>query len=79
MYSGVIVIDGNRIRLSVEDWKMMLAIKTLRHRLRQITAQLYRDPRSSLSSQQQIWLDIWKKIFAYHEESEKLRMKKSAG
>lgn len=77
MYSGVIVIDGNRIRLSVEDWKMMLAIKALRQKLRQITAQLYRDPRSSLSSQQQIWLDIWRRIFAYHEESEKQRMKKS--
>lgn len=78
MYSGVIVIDGNRIRLSVEEWKIMLAIKTLRHKLRQITAQLYRDPGISLSSQQQTWLGIWKRIFAYHDENEKQKVKKNA-
>ncbi|KAL8938001.1 MAG: hypothetical protein Q9216_004129 [Gyalolechia sp. 2 TL-2023] len=78
MYSGVIVIDGNRIRLSVEDWKVMLAIKTLRQKLRQITGQLYRDPGYSLSSQQQKWLDIWQRIFACHDENEKSRLKKNA-
>ncbi|KAL8830580.1 MAG: hypothetical protein Q9170_005671 [Blastenia crenularia] len=68
MFSGVIVIDGNRIRLSVDDWKLMLVIKRLRHELRQIAAQLYRDPRHRLLPQQQKWLSIWEKIFAYHDE-----------
>ena len=68
MYSGVIVVDGNRIRLSLNDWKQMLAIKTLRHKLRQITTQLYRDPGYRLTVQQETWLDIWQKIFAYNDE-----------
>lgn len=68
MYSGVIVIDGNRIKFSVDDWKLMLAIKTLRHKLRQITALLFRDPGHQLSPQQHIWLDMWEKVVAYHDE-----------
>lgn len=68
MYAGVIVIDGNRIKFSVDDWKLMLAIKTLRQKLRQLTAQIFRDPGVQLSPQQQTWLGIWERIFAYHEE-----------
>ncbi|KAL9596931.1 MAG: hypothetical protein Q9219_005494 [cf. Caloplaca sp. 3 TL-2023] len=68
MYSGVIVIDGNRIRFAVDDWKTMLAIKILRQKLRQIMGQLYRDPGHRLSVQQQTWLEIWEKIFARRDE-----------
>ncbi|KAL8690220.1 MAG: hypothetical protein Q9218_004283 [Villophora microphyllina] len=69
MYSGVIVVDGNRIRFSIDDWKVMLAIKTLRYNLRQIMAQSFRDPGRQLSVQQQAWLDIWERMFAYHAEA----------
>ncbi|KAL9012950.1 MAG: hypothetical protein Q9173_002318 [Seirophora scorigena] len=69
MYSGVIVIDGNRIRLSVDDWQVMLAIKKLRQTLRQIMAEIFRHPDYRPPPQQQKWMDIWEKIFAYHDES----------
>ncbi|KAL8703328.1 MAG: hypothetical protein Q9201_003492 [Fulgogasparrea decipioides] len=69
MYSGVIVVEGNRIRFSVDDWKLMLAIKTLRQNLRQIMAQSFRDPGHQLSDRQQIWLEIWKRAFEYRAES----------
>lgn len=68
MYSGVIVVDGNRMRFSVDDWKLMLAIKTLRQNLRQIMAQSFRDPGCLLSPQQHVWMDIWTRIFAYHAD-----------
>lgn len=64
MYSGVIVIDGYRTRFSVNDWKTMLAIKTLRTQLRQIMAQSFRNPSRAITSQQQAWFDIWQKIFS---------------
>ncbi|KAL8887744.1 MAG: hypothetical protein Q9215_004718 [Flavoplaca cf. flavocitrina] len=67
MYSGMIIIDGNRVRFSVDDWKVMLAIKTLRQKLRQVTAQSFRDPGRQLSPQQQSWLIIWEKMVDYHE------------
>ncbi|KAI4251414.1 MAG: hypothetical protein L6R42_008394 [Xanthoria sp. 1 TBL-2021] len=68
MCSGMIIIDGNRIRFSVDDWKVMLAVKTLRQKLRQVTAQSFRDPGRELSSQQQSWLNIWEKIVEYKEK-----------
>lgn len=64
----MIIIDGNRIRFSVDDWKVMLAVKTLRQKLRQVTAQSFRDPGRELSSQQQSWLNIWEKITEYQEK-----------
>ena len=64
MYAGVMVIDGNRIRFSVNDWKTMLAIRTLRTQVKQIMAQSFRHPGRSLSPHQQAWLEIWQRIFS---------------
>ncbi|MCJ1466553.1 hypothetical protein MMC07_005173 [Pseudocyphellaria aurata] len=64
MYAGVIIIDGNRIRFSVDSWRAMLAIKSLRAHLRQIMTQSFRRPGRELSSDQRAWLDIWGKLFS---------------
>ena len=64
MYAGVIVIDGNRLRFAVSDWKVMLCLKMLRTRLREIIAQSFRTPGRSLSPQQQVWFDIWQRMFS---------------
>ena len=64
MYSGVIVIDGNRLRFSVSDWKAMLALKMLRLRLREVMHQSFRNPGQRLNAQQQVWLDILHKILS---------------
>ena len=42
----------------------MLAIKTLRLRIREIMAQFYRSPGKPLSPQQQEWYDVWQKMFS---------------
>lgn len=64
MYSGVIVVDGNRIRFALDEWKTFLALKTLRLQIRQIMTQAFRSPGRGLSAQQQAWLDVWQKIFS---------------
>lgn len=64
MYSGVIVVDGNRIRFALDEWKTLLALKTLRLQIRQIMTQAFRSPGRRLSAQQQAWLDVWQKIFS---------------
>jgi ATP-dependent RNA helicase DHX29 len=63
LYSGVIVIDGNRVRMAVGDWKVMLALKALRARLRDIMSQSFRSPGQRLSPQQEKWFEIWQQIF----------------
>ena len=69
MYSGVMVIDGNRIRFSVDDWKVVAAIRALRSQIRQIMVQSFRTPERALSQQQQDWFRIWERIFALHEKA----------
>ena len=68
MYSGVIVIDGNRVRFAVDDGKMMLAIKTLRTQIRGIMTQAFRHPGRELSAWQKEWLDIWQRVFTVEEK-----------
>ena len=63
MYAGVVILDGNRIRLCVSDWKVLLAIKTLRARLREIMTRSFRNPGKALSTQHLRWLDLWQNIF----------------
>ncbi|EPQ63200.1 Bgt-1374 [Blumeria graminis f. sp. tritici] len=63
VYAGVIVLDGNRARFSLPDWKTMLAMKTLRARLREILTRSFKNPGKPLSVQQQKWMEIWQKIF----------------
>ncbi|KAI2640033.1 helicase associated domain-containing protein [Xylaria nigripes] len=64
MYAGVIILDGNRARFSVPDWKTMLVIKTLRARLRDILTRSFKMPGKLFTPQQEKWLDVWHKIFS---------------
>ncbi|KAI0407761.1 helicase associated domain-containing protein [Xylaria palmicola] len=64
MYAGVIILDGNRARFSVPDWKTLLVLKTLRTRLRDILARSFKTPGKLLSAQQEKWLDVWHDIFS---------------
>lgn len=64
MYAGVIILDGNRARFSVADWKTMFVVKTLRSRLRDILTRSFKMPGKLLSAQQEKWLDVWHGIFS---------------
>jgi ATP-dependent RNA helicase DHX29 len=64
MYAGVLILDGNRARFAISDWKTMLVIKTLRARLRDIMTKSFRNPGKALTSQQGKWLDIWQRVFS---------------
>lgn len=64
MYAGVIVLDGNRARFSVPDWKTALALKVLRSRLRDLLTRSFRMPGRLPTAQQEKWLDTWQRIFS---------------
>lgn len=63
-YAGVLILDGNRARFAVSDWKTMLVIRTLRTRLREIMTRSFKNPGKPLTGQQARWLEIWQKIFS---------------
>ncbi|KAF7553370.1 hypothetical protein G7046_g7117 [Stylonectria norvegica] len=63
MYSGVIVLDGNRGRFAVPDWKTMLVIKVLRTRLRELLTRSFKQPGKLPTAQHEKWLDVWQRLF----------------
>lgn len=65
------VLDGNRGRFSVPDWKTMLVIKVLRTRLRDILTRSFKQPGKLLTSQHQKWFEVWQKLFTQEQGQEK--------
>lgn len=71
MYAGVIVIDGNRIRFRLEDWRSMLALKYLRVKMKEIMSQAFRNPGRLLTPEQKAWFDIWARAFEHKAMNKK--------
>ncbi|EPE07952.1 helicase associated domain-containing protein [Ophiostoma piceae UAMH 11346] len=63
MFSGVMVLDGNRARFSVPDWKTLLVIKVLRSRLREMLSRSFKAPGKQPTAQHQKWFNVWQRIF----------------
>ncbi|KOS20718.1 putative helicase [Escovopsis weberi] len=64
MYSGVLILDGNRGRFAVPDWKSMLVIKVLRMRLRELLTRSFKQPGKLPTAQQEKWFDVWQRLFS---------------
>jgi ATP-dependent RNA helicase DHX29 len=64
MYSGVIILDGNRGRFAVPDWKTMLVVKVLRTRLREILTKSFKQPGKLPTAQHERWFDVWQRLFS---------------
>ncbi|GKT90441.1 helicase associated domain-containing protein [Colletotrichum tofieldiae] len=64
MFAGVLVLDGNRCRFALPDWKTMLVIKVLRTRLRELLTRSFKQPGKLPTAQHERWLAIWQKIFS---------------
>ncbi|KAL7274738.1 hypothetical protein RUND412_002346 [Rhizina undulata] len=69
MYSGVVILDGNRIRFTFPDWKSMVAMKILRARLREITDRIFKSPGKQLSEAQKKWVGIFEVLFRKRGEN----------
>jgi len=63
MFAGVLILDGNRARFAVSDWKTMLVIKTLRARLKEIMTRSFKNPGKPLSVGLGRWMEVWGKVF----------------
>ncbi len=69
LHAGVIILDGNRLKFAVKDWKTMIALKTLRLRAREIMVKLLKSPHKPLSSRLERWKDILVKLFLREDEN----------
>ncbi|RDA90510.1 hypothetical protein CP533_0837 [Ophiocordyceps camponoti-saundersi (nom. inval.)] len=68
MFSGVMVLDGNRARFALPDWKTMLVVKTLRTRLREMLVRSFRQPGKLITAQHQKWFDVWQRLFSLQDQ-----------
>ncbi|KAI9772082.1 MAG: hypothetical protein M1840_001370 [Geoglossum simile] len=68
IHAGVIIIDGNKLRFSVSDWKIILAIKVLRIRMREVLARSFKNPGKPLPPSLLRWLETWQRIFTREEK-----------
>ena len=67
LFSGVISIDGGRIRLAVGNWKQALAIKRMREALSTVIDRCHRRPGEPLPEADQQWLDLFVGMMAVKE------------
>lgn len=69
MYSGVLVLDGNRARFALPDWKTMLVMKVLRARLKEMLTRSFKSPGKLPTAQHEKWLEVWQRVFALAQEN----------
>lgn len=63
LWSGVIIIDGNRLRFKVLSWRTMIVLKILRIRIRDVLARTLRNPGRVLGERQREWLALLEGVF----------------
>lgn len=63
MYAGVVIIDGNRLRFKVRDWRTMIVLKVLRSKIKEVMAKLYKNPGRDLGDRPRRWMEVLEKIF----------------
>lgn len=69
LYSGVLILDGNRARFAISDWKTMLVMKVLRTRLKDMLTRSFKNPGKLPTAQHERWLDVWQRIFTLAQEN----------
>ena len=70
MYAGVIVVDGNRLRIKVKDWRTMAVLKVLRARFREVLSRLLKFPGRELGGRLSKWMDVFEVVFARAERKQ---------
>ncbi|KAF2101998.1 ATP dependent RNA helicase-like protein [Rhizodiscina lignyota] len=71
LHAGVIIVDGNRLKFTVNDWKTMMAVKFLRTRLKEIVAARLKAPSKPLGRRLERWMEVIQTIFDAREAIDK--------
>lgn len=62
------MLDGNRARFAVPDWKTMLVMKVLRARLKEMLTRSFKSPGKLPTAQHERWLEVWQRVFVLAQE-----------
>lgn len=70
-FSGVIVVDNGRIRLSARHWRQVVALKILRTHLLEALDNCFKRPGQQMSAYDERWFGFWLRITSGHDGKEK--------
>ncbi|KAF2108660.1 P-loop containing nucleoside triphosphate hydrolase protein [Lophiotrema nucula] len=79
LHAGVISLQGNNVlRFSVQDWRVAVALKVLRRRVKEILTAGWKNPGRALSGREKEWLGLYFRVFEGKWEKEE-RVRERAG
>ncbi|KAL9070151.1 MAG: hypothetical protein Q9157_005921 [Trypethelium eluteriae] len=64
LYTGVIVVDGNRLRFMVDSWKVIIVLKKLRERMKEVVERMTKKPGVALPDRLERWMGIWRRVMS---------------
>jgi ATP-dependent RNA helicase DHX29 len=71
LYSGVMNVDGNRIRFALPDWRGVVVVKALRKRVREIVNRAWKNPERGLREGEEKWLKaFWEALGGLEKRKE---------
>jgi len=80
LHAGVISLNNNTLRFAVKDWKTMIALKTLRSRVRDIVNAAWKNPGKPLGIREEKWMRLFVRVFDLEQEkSERIEKAKVKG
>ncbi|KAI5364302.1 Putative helicase, P-loop containing nucleoside triphosphate hydrolase [Septoria linicola] len=63
LYAGVIIIDGNRLRFKVRDWRTMIVLKVLRGKVKEVLGKVMKAPGRELGDRPRRWMEVLERVF----------------
>lgn len=64
LFSGVVVIDGNRLRFKMHSWRTCFAVKVLRSRVKEFLGREFKQPgRAMVPERQKAWMKVFGQVF----------------
>ncbi|KAI9704578.1 MAG: hypothetical protein M1820_005491 [Bogoriella megaspora] len=64
LYAGVVVIDGQRMRFKVDSWKVLVILKKMRERMKDIVERRLKKPGVRLPERLEKWAVLWRRVMA---------------
>ncbi|KAK7565571.1 P-loop containing nucleoside triphosphate hydrolase protein [Phyllosticta paracitricarpa] len=67
LHAGVVLVDGSRLKFAVKDWKVALAVKVLRLRVKELVGATLRNPARQMTRREARWMELFLKAFERSE------------
>jgi ATP-dependent RNA helicase DHX29 len=71
IHAGLVVIDGNRMRFRVGNWKDAVVLKHVRQRLEELVEVRLKEPSKELGTKTRKWLEVWEAMCKSYVERSK--------